>query len=135
MQEGICNLCSKEFKTERYIKFICLTCIDSMVQRVDRRQPHSLYKHVVYGLDRDRELVYIGVTGNYQVRLHDHKLSKDFDEMKIIRSFKKREMADEFEKTAIFHHRPNLNILYAPTNESFEPPKNGWTGDMERFVV
>lgn len=129
-----CELCLQYFESIRYRDKICTSCIDSRVARVDHRYPlWELYKNVIYGLYKDNSLVYIGVTNNYRVRFHDHWFSKDFDEMRIIRSFKSREMADEFEKTAIIHYQPPLNILYSDINMSVSFKKSSWTRDLNRF--
>lgn len=70
----------------------------------------------VYGLyNGTNELVYIGVTDNPPVRVHDHLKSKSFKKMKIIKSFAHRDEADDFERRAISTLKPPVNILIIPT--------------------
>ena len=87
--------------------------------RADRRQNINSYAQWVYGLYLEGELVYVGVTADPAARLVDHQTKKHFDEMRLIKGFSSRFIAEDFEKYSILTLNPPLNIVKLGTN--YEP--------------
>ena len=106
--EQTCGLCSRLYIANDYIFLICYDCLTRNVEP----NPVTVAQHYVYGLyNMSDECVYIGVTSDPVLRLHNHMLSKNFKYMRIVRSFNIRQDADDYEKFSIHSLNPRLNIL------------------------
>lgn len=109
-KEKLCKDCTKN-PLKKPFTVRCHNCCRKYVEG-------TLKGDCVYGLyNGENELVYIGVTNNPTVRVHDHLKSKSFKKMKIIKTFNFRDDADDFERRAISTLQPPLNVLVIPTPE------------------
>lgn len=107
-KEKLCKDCAKNSLNKPFT-IRCHNCCRKYVEG-------TLKGDCVYGLyNGENELVYIGVTNNPVVRVHDHLKSKRFKKMKIIKTFNFRDDADDFERRAISTLKPPLNVLVIPT--------------------
>lgn len=74
----------------------------------------------VYGLYKNSELIYIGVSNNPKIRAKQHRKSgKTFDYLEVISAHYSRAEADAFEVFAINSIQPPLNRLLLPDNSGF----------------